>query len=219
MKINIIMDDKKSWAYKKIPSLTEAIKKHGHSCFFLTKQKEIQKGSDVSFFLSCKEHISKGARDKSRYNIIIHGSDLPKGRGISPVTWQILEGKNKIPVTLFEVADRLDEGDYYFKDRIMLDGTELYDDWKEKEFTCAKRMILKFLKLSENLKPKKQKGRPSFYGKRIPSDGKLDINLPIKEQINMFRVADNEKYPTFFIYKNKRYTLKVYEDKMGTRKK
>ena len=87
---------------------------------------------DVAFFLSCYEIISESVMSLNKHNIVIHESDLPKGKGWSPASWQILEGKNIIPLTLFEMNKKIDDGDVYFKDFLELDGTELKDEWQSK---------------------------------------------------------------------------------------
>jgi len=212
MKVNIVIDDKNSWVFKRAGAIVGAIKKAGHDCALRLNHKDVAAGSDITFFLSCRGYITPETRRKSKHNIVIHGSNLPKGRGLSPVTWQILAGKKIIPVTLFEVAEKMDAGPYYLKDSIKLDGTELFNDWKDKELACAERMILDFLKKSDKLKPVSQKGCPTFYRKRTPLDSELDINIPVKAQMNLFRIVDNEKYPVFFMHKNKKYILKIYKE-------
>ena len=64
-----------------------------------------------------------------------------------------------------------------------------------------------------DIKPEKQIGDPSYYRKRTPMDNEIDIKKPIQEQINIFRVSDNENYPAFFYYKNIKYILKIYKEK------
>ena len=54
----------------------------------------------------------------SKFNLVIHGSDLPYGRGMSPISWQILKGKTKIVFTLFEANKEYDRGKYYLKKKI-----------------------------------------------------------------------------------------------------
>ena len=211
MKINIIIDNKKSWFYKKAGDLVEHIKKLGHSCKIYSSQSKILKGSDITFFLSCEKYITKSIRAKSKFNIVIHASDLPKGKGMSPTTWQILENKKKIPVTLFEVADKLDSGDYYLKSNFNLNGIELIDEWQEKLYQCIKNMALTFVQ--KDLKPKKQKGKPSNYRRRTPKDSELNINKSIKSQFNVLRIVNNKQYPAFFIYKGNKYIIKIYKDK------
>ena len=86
MKVNIVVDNQRSWFCKKANNLIEAIEKTGHSCNFYFDQNKIKKGSDISFFLSHEGYVAHQTRNKSKYNIVVHASDLPKGRGMSPTT-------------------------------------------------------------------------------------------------------------------------------------
>jgi methionyl-tRNA formyltransferase len=213
MKINIIIDNKKSWFFEKAQRLVSKIKKHATEVNLISDTENIDKKSDVSFFLSCEKYINQKIREKSKFNIVIHASDLPKGKGMSPTTWQILEGKNEIPVTLFEVSDGYDDGDYYLKDSFKLDGTELIHEWQEKLYICMEKMILNFLKSNkDHLSLIKQKGKETIYKRRGPEDSKLDINKSIKSQFNLLRVVDNQRYPAFFNHKGKKYIIKIYKN-------
>lgn len=212
MKINIVIDNKNNWFYKRALGLVKKIKNPGHKCKLYDSQKKVLKNSDVTFFLGHEGYITKENRSKSKYNIVVHASDLPKGKGMSPTTWQILEGKNKIPVTLFEVAGGIDAGDYYLKDSFKLNGTELINEWQEQLYLCIERMIIKFIKNINNLEPIKQKGGSTGYKRRSPKDSELDISKSLKSQINLLRVVDNENYPAFFVYKNKKYIVKIFKE-------
>lgn len=213
MKINIVIDNKNNWFYEKMPFLIKKIKAMGHSCIFYSQQQAIIKNSDVTFFLGHEGYITKDNREKSKYNIVVHSSDLPKGKGMSPATWQIIEGNNKIPVTLFEVADKIDAGDYYLKDYFQLNGTELIDEWQKKLGECVEKMIIIFINNIGSLKAIKQRGKSTIYARRGPKDSQLDINKSIKSQFNLLRVVDNKRYPAFFNYKNNKYILKIYKEK------
>jgi len=213
MKINIVMDNKNNWYYPRVQSLMLKIRQIGHQCSLRKNQLTVPAKSDATFYLGHEGYIKRKHHAKSRYNIVVHASDLPKGKGMSPSTWQILERKNKISVTLFEVADGFDTGDYYLKDSFVLDGMELIDEWQEKLGACIDKMILKFLKNINQLKPTKQKGRSTVYPRRSLDDSEFDINKSIKSQFNLLRVVDNERYPAFFKYKNKKYILKIYKEK------
>lgn len=212
MKINIVMDNKNNWYYKRARVLRKKIQQLGHSCQFYQNQKQVPENSDVTFYLSHEGYVTKQNRQRSKYNIVVHAGDLPKSKGMSPATWQILEGKNEIPVTLFEMADKIDAGDYYLKDSFKLDGTEPIDEWQEKLGVCIYGMILKFLKNIKKLKPIKQRGRSTVYRRRGLDDSELDINKSVKSQFNLLRVVDNERYPAFFRYKNKKYIIKIYKE-------
>ena len=78
--------------------------------------------------------------------MIIHESALPKGKGFSPLQWQILNNKNKISTCLFMASDKFDSGDILFKDYILLNGTELYEELRQKQTAISIKLINKFLK-------------------------------------------------------------------------
>jgi len=54
---------------------------------------------EFCFYLSYGKIVSKDMLSRFKHNLVVHESDLPQGKGWSPLTWQILEGKNRIPVT------------------------------------------------------------------------------------------------------------------------
>lgn len=211
MRINIVVDSQESWFNEWTEPLMAKIRLLGHECFFFRDPARIPVNSDVTFFLSCERYVSPETRAKSTHSIVIHASDLPKGRGMSPATWQILEGKRKIPVTLFEMAEAFDAGDYYLKDSFILNGTELIDEWREESVRCIERMALTFIKNVGRLKPKKQRGKGTIYPRRRPEDSELDTGKTLREQFNLLRVADNERYPVFFRHKNQTYILKIFK--------
>ena len=47
--------------------------------------------------------------------MVVHESNLPKGRGYSPLIKQLLNGKTKIVTTLFECSKDIDQGQIYIK--------------------------------------------------------------------------------------------------------
>ena len=57
---------------------------------------------DIVFYLSCGQIAPVDMLSRNKHNLVVHESALPDGKGWSPLTWQIIEGKNEIPITLFE---------------------------------------------------------------------------------------------------------------------
>ncbi len=78
-------------------------------------------------------------------------------------------------------------------------------------FRVIENKFLRFLKNFDNIVPKDQKGKETYYSKRGVQDSKLDINKTIREQFNLLRIVDNQKFPAFFYYKNYKYILKIYK--------
>lgn len=206
MRVQILIDNPGSWALPYGKDLLNTLLKKGIEGSLIHSHQEIKKG-DVLVLLSC-EKILKNF-DLNRYNLVVHASDLPKGRGWSPLTWQILEGKNEITLTLFEAAEKVDSGLIYMKDTVVFEGHELIDELRKKIGEKSNEMILSFISSYPNITGYKQKGEPTFYPKRSAKDSELDVNKTIAEQFNLLRVADKERYPAFFYFKGHKYLIKI----------
>ena len=194
------------WVYR-----LEALLRPNHNVSVCHCKSEIQKGSFL-FLLGCTKLLPPEYLDLNQHNIVIHESNLPKGRGWSPVSWQVLEGKNKIPISLFEAGHDVDSGDIYIKDEIILKGNELLPEIKQMQGRKTIEMVINFLDNWTELSPFPQTGEATFYRKRSIRDDKLDINKPLKLLFNQLRIADNEKHPAWFEMNGKRYQLKIYPD-------
>lgn len=214
MIINIICDTKSSWFYWFIDDLKFSISQTNVDIeiFLLDNTIDIQENSDISFFLSCEKIVKKEVFSKSYNNIVIHASDLPKWKWMSPLTWQILEWKNIIPLTLFEMDEKIDNGEWYYKDNVLLDWNELLSESQEKLYWKIKEMVICFIKKYPYNVANKQVWEETFYKKRTKENSQLDVNKTIQEQFNLFRVVNNEKYPAYFILNNNKYILKIFKD-------
>ncbi len=165
---------------------------------------------DVVFILGYTKILKVDFLKNNRLNLVVHESDLPEGKGFSPVQWQILEGKNEIPVCLIEAVGEVDSGAIYIKNSFILDGYELFDEIREKQAKATLDIIIKFLVDYPALNKKNQEGDSTYYSRRTNNDDELDIDSSIKDQFNHFRIADNEKYPLFFKINGRKYYLKIY---------
>ena len=210
LKISILVDSDEIWYNKYLNDLLIGLKKLGHQVILVTKQDYIT-GGDICFILSCINIIPETTLAKNKNNIVIHASDLPKGRGWSPMSWQILDGKDEIPLSLFEARNEVDSGKVYIKDNIKLNGNELIGESREKLARKVNDMAISFVK-DYPMNGEEQKGKPSFYSRRRPKDSELDINKTIKEQFNLLRIVDNENYPAFFTHKDKKYIIKIRQE-------
>ena len=210
MKITILTDNPNSWILPFIEELKIYLREN-HEVIHVFQSEEVTEG-DILFILSCEKLVERDVLDLNKNNIVVHPSDLPKQRGWSPLTWQILEGKNTIPICLFEAAAEADDGSVYIRDKIELDGTELITETKQIQGEVTVRMIKKYLKEKETLLPTPQKGEPSFCSRRMPEDSEISTSDSIENQFNKLRVADNKRYPAFFCHKGEKYILKIYKE-------
>jgi len=211
VKISILQDNPNGWITPFVLSLIAELEKRGYSVRRYNDYHEFENGW-VAFFLSCEKIVPERYLKKHQHNIVCHPSDLPNGRGFSPLAWQILEGKSDIPITLFEATHELDAGPYYFKDVIKLQGHELNDHIKKLQGEKTVEMCLRFIDEYDKLKLIKQQGAPSYYARRTKASVKLDIYKSIAEQWALLRTADNDRFPAYFEWGGKKIILKMYEE-------
>jgi methionyl-tRNA formyltransferase len=208
MKISILVDVPNSWILPWVKILKDELIVKGNEVNFVKEANLIEKG-DVAFLLGCVKIVPNDVLTMNNHNIVVHPSALPKGKGFSPLAWQIIEGKNEIPVSLFEAVPEADAGDIYLQDTIYLNGDELNDEIKEKQGKVTVSLCLRFIDEIQYLKPQQQSGNETFYPRRTEKDSELDPNKTIVEQFNLLRVVDNERYPAFFIVNDKKYIIKI----------
>ncbi len=146
---------------------------------------------------------------KNKNYFTVHESDLPNGRGMSPMKHQIMNGKNKITACLIKLNNKVDGGDIVFKDKILLKPTDLYDEIKLKQIKTTENLIVKLINNLHNLKYKKQKGKPTYFKKLSHKDDEININKSIKEQFNKIRSTNNYFYKNFFYFKRYKYSINI----------
>lgn len=204
-----VVTSSKSWFIPHAECLVSKLKSSGYQAKIYTQYEKVPTKYEVVFALSYFRIISKDLLNKHRHTLVVHESALPEGRGWAPLFWQILKGKSRIPVSLFEADESADHGLLYLRDSISLKGTELYDEIRAKQAQCTMKMCIDFLRKYKKLKPVKQFGRATYYRRRTPADSELNVNQNILKQFNLLRIVNNSDFPAFFRYKNKKYFLNI----------
>lgn len=207
MKVQVLVDNKGSWIIPYAEQLVGRLTALGHQVRFIINHAEIEQG-DILVLLGCEKILK--ATDFNKHNLVIHESYLPKGKGWSPLSWQILEGKDEIPVTLFEAVKNVDAGHIYYQEIIKLKGDELIDEIRDLQGRMSILLVLKFFENYPNNNSVEQSGESTFYERRTPSDSELNLDKTIREQFNLMRVVDNERYPAYFKYKGRKFIIKIY---------
>lgn len=210
MKITILTDNPNSWILPYVDDLKKELSEM-HTISHIFKTSDIV-GGDIMLVLSC-EKILKGEYLKMhKSNVVVHPSKVPLGKGWSPLAWQVLEGSNNIPVSLFEAVEAVDAGDVYIVDYIKLEGHELNEEIKHQQGLLTMKMVKRYIDEFESMIGVPQNGDETFYPRRRQKENELDVNKTIVEQFNLFRVVDNERYPAHFYLNGKKYIIKIYKD-------
>lgn len=209
MKVQVLCDNKNSWIMPYAIDIVTELISMNHDASLINDSKNVTEG-DILILLSC-ENVFRNLK-LNKHNLVVHESALPQGKGWSPLTWQILEGKNIIPITLFEASEKVDAGNIYETMLMEFDGLELIDELRKKQGFATKKLVINFINNYPNNIGKAQNGQESFYKKRLPSDAKLDINKSVAEQFNLLRVSDNQRYPAYFEINNQKYIITIQKE-------
>lgn len=212
MKITLLVD-KNSWINKYLHIFENYIQKNGYEYEVVNEYEDATK-FDVCMCLSFSKLLPESFLDNHKHVLVVHESDLPNGKGWSPMSWQILEGKREITISLFEASKQLDAGEIYIKKKIVINETELFDDWRKKQAESSFKICAEWLEKYPDilLAAESQEGESTFYEKRTKEDSQLNINKSIKDQFNLLRIVDNENYPAFFKINSKKFIIKIYNE-------
>tara|TARA_B100000575_G_C23139228_1_gene662524 strand:- start:1776 stop:2456 length:681 start_codon:yes stop_codon:yes gene_type:complete len=130
--------------------------------------------------------------------INFHITDLPYGRGGTPLQNLILRKFKKTKITAFKCDDILDGGNIYLKKPLSLNGTakEILTRASDKIF----KMIIKIL--NKKIIPKPQKGKIYKFKRRNHSDSRITSIKGLRNIYDFIRMLDAEEYPKAFIDTN-----------------
>lgn len=205
-----VVSSRGSWMNHYIPGLLQEASRFGCSVRWVHDHQQLVPG-DVCFLLSYGQIVAEEWLALHRYNLVVHASALPQGKGWSPMSWQILEGASTIQLTLFEAAVALDAGPIHAQEMLQLNGHELAPEWQRLQAQATIRLCSRWLNdyPGSAACAQPQQGEESFYGRRRPEDSCLDPQQSLKDQFPLLRVVDNEAYPAFFERNGRRYRLRI----------
>jgi methionyl-tRNA formyltransferase len=205
-----IVTDKFNWINSYIPQWIKSLEPFVSRVTWVHDVQEIQPGL-MAFFLGCEQIVGRPLLNLNQHNLVVHASDLPQGKGWSPLTWKIIHGENRIPVVLFEAAEKVDNGCIYLKHTMEFTGFELIGELREVLAETTLRLCNEFIERYPEIvdQAQEQQGEVSYYPRRTPEDSRIRPELSIQEQFQLFRVADNERYPCYFELGGETFILKI----------
>lgn len=133
----------------------------------------------------------------SKYEcVVFHMTDLPYGRGGTPLQNLILRGYKTTKISAIRVNGGIDEGDIYLKRSLNLSGSaeQIYRRASKTIFTKMIPYIIK-----NNPQPRKQLGKAIGFNRRESSESRLPENLDLNKTYDFIRMLDAEDYPRAFL--------------------
>lgn len=127
--------------------------------------------------------------------VIFHMTDLPYGRGGSPLQNLIVREKNATVISAIKCVKELDAGPIYLKMPLTLDGTA--KEILHRASTIIQQMIFKILEGSCELKD--QVGDVVIFKRRVSDDGDLSRLETTNQIYDYIRMLDADNYPSAFV--------------------
>ncbi|WP_293302827.1 formyltransferase family protein [Pedobacter sp. UBA4863] len=128
--------------------------------------------------------------------VVFHMTDLPYGRGGSPLQNLIINGHKETKLSALKVDKGLDTGNIYLKRDLSLSGTaaEIFS----RAGTLIKEMIKEIIETK--IIPLPQKGEPTIFTRRKPEESLITDNiLEIEKLYDFIRMLDADNYPNAFL--------------------
>ncbi len=200
--ISYIIASVKSWHKKEFHKIKKRLKGDWYlieSYEDLTLEKIEKINPTYIFFPHWSKKVPQEIFNKFEC-ICFHETDLPFGRGGSPIQNLINKGFDKTKISALKIIEEFDAGPIYLKTSLSLEGLaeEIYIRSAKLVFQMIETIIL------ENIKPVEQQGEVTIFKRRDPKESLISEKIyDLKELFDFIRMLDAEGYPSAkLIYNN-----------------
>jgi methionyl-tRNA formyltransferase len=127
--------------------------------------------------------------------VLFHMTDLPYGRGGSPLQNLILRGHKDTMVSAIRVVDGLDAGPVYLKRPLALDGSAqaIYERCARVVFEMIDQIV------ATEPAPQPQVGKVVTFKRRTPDQSRIPEQADLALVYDYIRMLDAESYPAAFV--------------------
>jgi methionyl-tRNA formyltransferase len=127
--------------------------------------------------------------------VCFHMTDVPYGRGGSPLQNLIVRGHERTRITALRMTADLDAGPVYFKEDLSLAGSaeEIYIRATQVSAAMIQRII------RDNPQPTPQRGEVVTFKRRQPVDSEIPETTSLHGLYDFVRMLDADGYPRAFI--------------------
>ena len=127
--------------------------------------------------------------------VCFHMTDVPYGRGGSPLQNLVLRGHSETTLTALRMTEELDAGPVYMKKPLSLAGSaqEIYERASSLAFDMIREIVEK------EPVPVPQAGEVTSFPRRTPEESELPRKGSPKELYDFIRMLDADTYPHAFL--------------------
>ena len=127
--------------------------------------------------------------------VAFHMTDVPYGRGGSPLQNLIQRGHKRTKLTALRMVEEYDAGPVYLKEDLELHGTA------EEIYVRASHLSAEMMAriANEMPEPYQQEGKPTVFRRRKPEDSRIPSLESLESLYDFVRMLDAEGYPNAFL--------------------
>lgn len=127
--------------------------------------------------------------------VCFHMTDLPYGRGGSPLQNLIVRGHKSTQLTALKMTDELDAGPIFLKQELSLAGSAqaIFENMAQLSWKMITTIV------TSEPTPQPQVGDVTLFSRRKPEQSELAPDLPIDELYDHIRMLDAESYPRAYM--------------------
>jgi methionyl-tRNA formyltransferase len=147
------------------------------------------------FFLHWSFIVPKRITDNYEC-VCFHMTDVPYGRGGSPLQNLIAQGHQETKLTALKMVQELDAGPVYLKKSLSLKGSTA-----EEIYMCASALSCEMIAqiLDEGIEPIEQTGEVVGFSRRTPDQSVLPCSVSLDAVHDHIRMLDATGYPHAFL--------------------
>ena len=178
----------------------QVARRTGWECSLLTKPEELtpavlsKLGPDLVFLPHWSHKIPADVYERWTC-VVFHMTDLPYGRGGSPLQNLIVRGARETKICALKCVAELDAGPVYLRRPLTLQGSA------QDIFVAANGMIEDMIVEIIEHRPHAvaQAGAPTVFKRRTPQDGNIADLATLEQAYDHIRMLDAEGYPPAFL--------------------
>lgn len=166
---------------------------------------ELKKIGPAKIFIPHWSYIIPSDIYESFECVVFHMTDLPYGRGGSPLQNLILQGKQQTMISALKVDKGIDTGDIYIKKELELSGSAA--DIFIRSVPIIQDMIEAII--DNGLVPEPQYGEVVIFKRRRPEESDISGIGDLGRIYDNIRMLDAETYPRAFL-ENEHIRIEFY---------
>lgn len=160
-------------------------------------EKSISSNPDIQFIFFLHWSFIVPKRITENYTCVcFHMTDVPYGRGGSPLQNLICRGHRETKLTALKMVRELDAGPVYLKRPLSLEGSTA-----EEIYMRASLLSCEMIKeiLEKRIEPVEQEGEVTEFKRRKPEESVLPTEASLDAVHDHIRMLDAEGYPHAFL--------------------